>query len=229
MSWTDPLYVLFLSTGFLVGFGHCIGMCGPIVVSFSLALKGERVTAPHLFYHAGRVTTYSLLGGIMGLTGSFAGVAASIANIQKGVMIFTGLLIMAMGLAMIGWIPLGKSFGTGAPQGAIPKGFKKLTASGSPLRTIPLGLLLGLLPCGPVYTALIAAARAGMDAKTATEGVLKGTGLMFAFGLGTVPALFLVGRISGFGWIKSRTLVYKTGAVLMIGVGAYFVVKGMGY
>ncbi|MFW5637482.1 MAG: sulfite exporter TauE/SafE family protein, partial [Thermodesulfobacteriota bacterium] len=34
-----PLSFFFLSTGFAVGFGHCIGMCGPIVVSLSLSLE----------------------------------------------------------------------------------------------------------------------------------------------------------------------------------------------
>ena len=40
MSSTDTLYLIFLVTGFTVGFGHCVGMCGPIVVSLSLNEKG---------------------------------------------------------------------------------------------------------------------------------------------------------------------------------------------
>jgi sulfite exporter TauE/SafE len=147
MSFTDSLYLVFLVTGFTVGFGHCIGMCGPIVVSVSLSLKERSIIAPHVLYNGGRITTYGVLGGIMGLTGSFAGVTSRIAGMQKGVMIFTGILIIAMGLAMTGWMPLGKIFGNGYnPQGVISKGFQKLTASKSALRYYPLGLLLGLLP-----------------------------------------------------------------------------------
>jgi sulfite exporter TauE/SafE len=230
MSSTDPLYLVFLFTGFAVGFGHCIGMCGPIVVSLSLALKNRGMMPPHLFYNAGRITTYGLLGGIMGLTGSFVGVTAPIAGIQKGVMIFAGILIMAMGLAMSGWIPMGILFGKGAAAGGmVRKGFRRLTASKSGLRYYPLGLLLGLLPCGPVYTALIAAARAGMEAKSATEGLLRGTALMLAFGLGTVPALLLVAKLSRMNWLKSRAVIYKISAFLMMGVGVYFVIKGIRY
>jgi sulfite exporter TauE/SafE len=230
MSFTDSLYLVFLVTGFTVGFGHCIGMCGPIVVSLSLSLKERSIIAPHVLYNGGRITTYGVLGGIMGLTGSFAGVASRIAGIQKGVLIFAGILIIVMGLAMTGWIPLGKIFGDDYnPQGVISRGFKKFTVSKSALRYYPLGLLLGLLPCGPVYTALIASARTGMEAKSALEGIIKGACLMLAFGLGTVPALFLVARLAGLGWLKSRDVIYRMSSVLMVGVGVYFVIKGIRY
>ncbi len=230
MSSTDPLLVVFLATGFTVGFGHCIGMCGPIVVSMSLSLGEKGIILHHLLYSVGRVTTYTVLGGLVGLTGSFAGVTAPMEGLQKGVLIFAGLLIIAMGLAMTGWISLGKIFGDGhSPGGILSKGFQRLTSSGSPLRYYPLGLLLGLLPCGPVYTAMIAAARAGMEAESAWTGAVRGACLMLAFGLGTVPALFLVAKLSDFRWLRFKTLIYRWGAFLMMGVGVYFVIKGIRY
>ena len=54
-------------------------------------------------------------------------------------------------------------------------------------------------------------------------------GLMAAFGFGTVPALFLVAKLADMGWLKSRAIIYKVGAVLMILVGVLFVVKGIRY
>jgi len=139
-------------------------MCGPIIVSLSLNLKGRGVLLPHILYHGGRITTYALLGGLMGLTGSFTGVASGVAGLQKGVMIFAGIVIILMGLSMTGWIPPGKIFGGRySPDNFISRGFQKLAGSKSARLYYPFGLLLGLLPCGPVYTALIAAARAGME------------------------------------------------------------------
>lgn len=230
MSSIDSIYWILLSTGFLVGFGHCIGMCGPIVVSLSLNLKGQRTWVPHLFYNAGRVVTYSVLGGIMGLSGSFTIVVSNISAIQKGVMIFAGLIIILMGLAMSGFIPLGRIFGDYYnPQGLITRGFQKLTASESMISYFPLGLLLGLLPCGPVYTALIASARNGMEAGSPIEAFGVGMGIMLAFGLGTIPALLLVGRLSNLKWLKSREIIYKFGSILMIIVGVYFVIQGIRY
>ena len=227
---TETLYLLYLSTGFTIGFGHCIGMCGPIVVSFSLNLKEKSIYFPQLLYHFGRITTYIILGGVVAAAGSLTMITANIEAIQKAVMIFTGALIMIFGLAMAGWVPLGNVFKDHPGQsGFISKGFGQLLKQKSTLVYLPLGLLLGLLPCGPVYTALLGAARTGMEAGSTHQGVLTGMGLMAAFGLGTVPALFLVARLADLGWLKSRAIVYKVGAVMMMIVGLIFVIKAIRY
>ena len=111
----------------------------------------------------------------------------------------------------------------------LSRGLKRLSAARSPFAYYPLGLLLGLLPCGPVYTALIAAAAAGTESTHALQGALHGAGLMLLFGIGTVPALLIVGNLAGLGWLKSRRIIYQIGAVLMIVVGIYFVIKGIRY
>lgn len=227
---TKTIFLLYLSTGFTIGFGHCIGMCGPIVVSFTLNLKEKSILVPQLLYHLGRIITYAILGGAVAAAGSLTMVAANIESIQKGVMIFSGALIMLMGLAMAGWIPFGKIFGDHSdPGGIISKGFAKLLKVKSTVVYLPLGLLLGLLPCGPVYTALLGAARTGMEGNTVYHGLLTGMGLMAAFGIGTVPALFLVAKLADLRWLKSRAIIYRLGAVLMIIVGGLFVVKGIRY
>ena len=230
MSSTETIYFLLFTTGFTVGFGHCLGMCGPIVASLSLGLKERGVLVPNLLYNVGRVTTYGLLGGIMGLTGSFTRVTASIASLQKGVMIFAGILIILMGLAMSGWIPLGKIFEDYYnPEGILARGFHKLSEARSPAAYYPLGLLLGLLPCGPVYTALVATARAGMETRNSLEGFILGLGLMMAFGLGTVPSMLLVAKLADLGWLKRREVIYKASSILMVVLGIYFVIKGIRY
>ena len=226
----DALYYVFLITGFTVGFGHCIGMCGPIVISFSLNLKERKMFFPHLFYNTGRITTYAVMGGTMGITGSFTVVASRIAIFQKGVLIFSGLLIIFMGILMSRWMTLGTIFNADSNlSGFISKGYRKLSEVGSVMTYFPLGMLLGLLPCGPVYTALIAAARIGMETKTSLQGFLKGMGLLVPFGIGTFPALMMVAKLADLGWLKSRAVIYKAGAVIMIVLGVYFVVKGIRY
>ena len=230
MSFIDPLYPIFLTTGFTVGFGHCIGMCGPIVVSLSLNLKSKYLFLPHLLYNAGRIITYTVLGGVMGATGSFTRVAAHIEEIQKGAMIFAGIMITVMGLAMSGWIPLKHVFSDFYnPNGLVSKGFRRLSQLKSTATYFPIGLLLGLLPCGPVYTALLAAAGAGIKTADTIEGIMKGMAVMMFFGIGTVPALFMVAKMADMGWLKKREIIYRIGAVLMIAVGIYFVVKGIRY
>lgn len=230
MSFIDPLYFIFLTTGFTVGFGHCIGMCGPIVVSLSLNLKGKNLFLPHLLYNTGRVITYTVLGGVMGATGSFTLVAAHIAGIQKGAMIFAGIIIIVMALAMSGWLPLERLFGDYYnPDGIISRGFRKLSKVKSRATYFPIGLLLGLLPCGPVYTALLAAAGAGMNTAGTLEGIVKGMAVMMSFGIGTIPALFVVAKLVDMGWLKKRQIIYRMGTILMIVVGLYFIVQGIWY
>lgn len=230
MSSTTPLFIILITTGFAVGFGHCIGMCGPIVVSLSLNLKGEKILLSQLFYNGGRITTYIILGGLMGLTGSFTAFVSHISAFQKGALILAGMIIIFMALSMSGWIPFRRIFDNFYnPEGIVSKGFKRLSGNKSPSAYYPVGLLLGLLPCGPVYAALIAAAGAGMEAAQPIHGILIGAGLMLGFGMGTVPALLIVGKLAGLSWLKSRKIIYEIAALLMIVVGIYFVIKGIRY
>jgi sulfite exporter TauE/SafE len=227
---TETLFFLYLSTGFTVGFGHCIGMCGPIVISMSLNLKDESIIVPQFLYNLGRITTYAVLGGAMGATGTFVMVAANIEAIQKGVMIFAGIFIVIMGAAMGGWLSFATAFGNSTSLGGfISRGFRKLLNVKSTIVYLPSGLLLGLLPCGPVYTALLGAARTGMEAKSTYMGTLAGMGLMVAFGVGTVPALFLVAKLADMDWLKSREMIYKAGSIIMIIVGILFIIKAVRY
>jgi len=185
MSFTDPAGIGLFVVGFTVGFGHCIGMCGPIMVSISLNRKGHKVMASHLFYHAGRVITYALLGAALGLTGSFTGLTANIAGLQRGVMIATGIIIMIMGAAMTDSLPCPRIFAAKlAPSAFMSRIFQRLPHTTSPAAHFPIGLMLGLLPCGPVYTALIAAARAGMASAGGLHGAIAGAGIMVSFGMG---------------------------------------------
>jgi sulfite exporter TauE/SafE len=226
----DSLFATYLLTGIAIGFGHCIGMCGPLVISLTLNWGARNATLPHLIYHCGRILTYTVLGAVMGATGSFTIIAAHIRSFQIGAMLFTGLLVTIMGLAMGDWIPQIRFLNPqGTPFGSIARIFKTLSKSPSAGSYFPIGLMLGLLPCGPVYTALLGAARAGMAAANICQGVFTGMALMAAFGLGTIPALFILGKVANTGWMKFRNCFYKIGAVLMVILGIYFIGAAIRY
>jgi uncharacterized protein len=226
----DSLFAAYLLTGIAVGFGHCIGMCGPLVISFSLSLGQRDATVPHLIYHCGRILTYTVLGAAMGATGSFTIIAVHVGYLQTGAMLFAGGLVIVMGLAMGEWVPQIRVLN---PQstcfGPLGRLFGKLSRSTSAASYLPLGLMLGLLPCGPVYTALLGAARAGMTAPHVLQGMCTGMVLMAAFGIGTVPALFIVGKAANSGWMKFRTRFNKAGAVFMIAMGIYYIWEAFRY
>lgn len=214
--------------GLSVGFGHCIGMCGPIIVAISLNLKGRTSIGPHLLYHFGRLATYGILGAIMGITGSFTGLMGRMAGIQQSLLFLTGLMIMIMGIRLAGWIPAMKTFGEEkGPSRIFSNSIQKYLNSNSPYRFLFLGAILGLLPCGPVYTALLSASRFGMEAPTQLRGGFIGTGLMLAFGFGTVPAMLIVALLSKTIDITKRKIIYQFGAVITILLGAILAYRGI--
>jgi sulfite exporter TauE/SafE len=227
---TSSFLLFYFTTGLTVGFGHCLGMCGPIVIALNLNQQGKRGLLAQSLYHYGRITTYAIIGGFMGATGSFTMVASRIESIQKIAMIASGLLIVAMGLGTMGMVTWGHAITERFNFGQmISKGFRTLSGIRSPMAYYPLGLLFGLLPCGPVYTALLGAARVGMEVTNIFQGVVSGIGLMVAFGLGTIPALLLVTKIADWGIAKYRQAIYKVGSLLMIALGIYFVVNAINY
>jgi len=227
---TEPLLVFFFTTGLAIGIGHCIGMCGPIVVALSLSMKGRSAFVPHLLYNLGRIITYGVLGGVMGIVGSFTIVASHIEGLQKAVMIGTGVLIALMGLVLTGWVPFLRRFRVCCETPTVPsKIYRRIFASRSAWVYLPLGLLLGLLPCGPVYTALLAVARSTMEVEGAGPGFVLGMILMLTFGVGTAPALLIVGNLASTNWVSSKAIVERIGSILMIALGIYFTIKGIRY
>jgi sulfite exporter TauE/SafE len=225
---TESVFALLFGSGLLGGAGHCIGMCGPLVGGYALALPDRRATLPHLFYNLGRVTTYSAAGGVVGLTGSFVRVADALGPYQSALMFAVGILVALMGLSVGGWLPGGARLeGAGGIPGAVSGVLRRAAEAGGAGAAFPLGLATGLLPCGLVYTALLSAARAGMEGATPADGFLRGFLAMASFGAGTVPALFLFGKAVGTARTSLRGRLAKLSAGLLVATGAVFAVRAL--
>lgn len=223
----SPLLILFAS-GLLGGFGHCLGMCGPVIAAISLSAQNRPATGHHLLYHLGRITTYSLLGGAVGLTGSLVRIAVPIEPVQRGILVGTGILIAVMGLWLSGLFGRTALTGEGGELPApLSRALRLVSGASGPGASFPLGLLLGLLPCGLVYTALLTAAREGMESADPAVAFLRGFGAMALFGLGTAPSLLLLGKVVGILGAKARSALYRAAALLMAAAGILFAVKGV--
>ena len=214
-------YVLAFTTGLLGGFGHCIGMCGPLVASYTLyagqAAKAHPVYIPHLLYNAGRITSYAAIGSFMGLSGAFLNIAGRLAGLQNIVAIVAGILMVLMGLGMSGVMKGIRSFER--HNSIILKAGKVVLESGSPLRYYPLGLLLGFLPCGLSASVFLGAAGTG--------GLLQGMFFAFCFGMGTLPALFSFGMVMTHISHTIRGWIYRVGGIFVMGTGIYFLMRGI--
>ena len=177
----------------ILGTGHCIGMCGPLVVAFPGRSGGF---ASHLYYHLGRIFTYVVIGSIMGGIGvGLAEIAAAtggnfplwVTRIQLGVSIVAALFLLIFGLARLGVIREPGWMALATPD-KIP-GYRKLLQSAFSKKRhaemLLLGMMMGLLPCGLSFAAFTRALPSGSP--------INGAAMVFAFALGTVPGLLLLG------------------------------------
>ncbi len=215
--------LLAFTTGLLGGFGHCAGMCGPIVASVGLVasprLGQRRALLGQVLYNAGRITTYASLGAVMGLTGSFVNVAGRLAGVQRAVEVAVGLLMLLLGLGAAGALrPLARLERWASAR--VLQSTGAVLSGGGAGRFYALGLLLGLLPCGLSWTVLLGAA--------GTSSLPDGLLLALAFGLGTVPALLVVGGASTVLSARLRATLYRLGGLSVAILGALFVARGLG-
>lgn len=210
------------ATGLVGSFGHCVGMCGPLVGSLALAAAPQgarRSLAGQLAYHAGRLTTYATVGAVMGLTGSFVNVAGRLAGVQQAVSVAAGVLMVLLGVGTAGVsAPLRRL--EARASGKVVALVRGVLGGGGAGRLYPTGLALGLLPCGLSWTVFLGAAGTG----SLPEGLL----LALAFGLGTVPALLLVAAAGVAVGQRARGVLARAGGVLVAALGVAFLLRGAG-
>ncbi len=223
----DSIYLLMLGTGFFGGFGHCIGMCGPLITTCTLTIQTsplERLK-PYLIYHSGRLMSYSLIGGFMGLTGSFVATVKVFSHIQTIAMAVAGILMILTGLSIVK-LTSSPVYSFAFFKGLV-KVMKGISESGGLGGLFPLGLINGIIPCGLSYTAFIAGAGIGASEANPVTGFLKGMTLLLTFGLGTVPSLFLLSQLVSKGAAIIRKRFYSIAGIFMIIAGAVFIYRAL--
>ncbi|USH04006.1 sulfite exporter TauE/SafE family protein [Grimontia kaedaensis] len=172
----------------LLGAGHCLGMCGGVAAAVSMGTPQNRRKFPFLlFYNGGRLFSYGLIGAMAG--GLVSGVLSVTQLTQDLLWLRLVAAVMMILLALyIGRFWNGLAYVERVGQQLwkrISPLSSKLLPLKSPLAALPFGMLWGWLPCGLVYSALSWAAVAG--------NAFHGSLIMVAFGLGTLPAMLLVG------------------------------------
>ncbi len=218
-------FLAMLLAGLAGGFGHCISMCGPMLAAVTVG-ETRQGLLHHLLYNLGRVTTYTILGGIVGFSGSFLVLTASIELYQRAIMIIAGISIILMGLSTAEWLPVPQKNSCNPGSSLMQKILVLFKAPRSIGSYYPMGIVLGFLPCGLTYTALLSAARSGMEAKDPFPGMMQGALMMMLFGIGTVPAMLLVGKVVTTLSNSMRKRFYRVASIIMIVTGVWFVVKG---
>lgn len=166
----------------LISAGHCMGMCGGVTMALGLHSRGTGVL---LAYNLGRVTTYGLLGLLVG-----AGLAWLPVGFMPVLRLIAALLLIMVALYYLNlgaWITRVERLGLPLWRRLQPLARRWLPVQ-SPSKAYRVGMVWGLLPCGLVYTALGYAA-------TQADAV-RSLLMMLAFGLGTLPAMLATGVFS---------------------------------
>lgn len=207
-----------LWTAFLLGFlgsFHCVGMCGPI----ALAVSGSGSNSffyNKILYNLGRSITYAVLGLIIGSIGF----SLSLAGVQQGFSIAMGVLILIMALS---YRKADQFLTIPALSGIViwvKRQLNRFLKAGGPLAFFGTGLANGLLPCGMVYMALVAA--------LAFQSPLLGATYMFFFGIGTIPLLLMLMYSGSLISLGARQKFQKVIPYLGVLIGMIFIFRGLG-
>ncbi|WP_299548391.1 sulfite exporter TauE/SafE family protein [uncultured Helicobacter sp.] len=209
----------------LGGFGHCIGMCGGIVLAYSGKLTDNAITqksqliAYHTLYSLGRITTYVILGAIVGALGSMFSVNGTLRGF---LFVFAGAAMILAGLSLFGKTTFLTHLEHSIQNSKwYQSKFQQALSLKTPLSLYMLGLLNGLLPCGFVYAFLFSAA--------GFASIPKAMLIMLVFGLGTLPSLFLFGLLANTAFYKPnfRKILMNLAAIAIIVFGGLMVQKGI--
>ncbi len=179
---------------------HCVAMCGGICLTQTI---GNTLKSSAL-YNIGRVISYTVVGFVVGALGS----VISLDGAFKGtVQMIAGIFMVIMGVNMLGIFPW----------------LRKLTLHIPMLKTnrkspLIVGLLNGLMPCGPLQAMQVYALSTGSP--------VKGALAMFLFSLGTVPLMFGLGALSSIMTKQFTQKIMAVGAVFVTVLGLVMFSQG---
>jgi sulfite exporter TauE/SafE len=196
---------------------HCVGMCGPLLISFpSTSKNNTRQWIDSMIYHAGRIATYMTGGLIVGMIGK----KIDLFSTQQSLSVWLGLIIILYVIIpkrltqrIAQWSRTDHFFSLVRKQMLALFNRQTLTAR------FMFGLLNGLLPCGMVYLALASALTMGDMADSVT--------FMAGFGLGTLPTLLTVSMAGKVLHMQVRRKMQQAIPVFLMSMGLLLVLRGM--
>lgn len=205
----DMGYVAIFVVGLLTSV-HCVAMCGGINISQSISKSGKKSVMPSLSYNVGRVISYTVVGFIVGGIGS----VFKMSNFMQGVvMLFAATFMIIMGLNLLNVIPSLRNVSL-----ILPKSLRNINRTNK--GPFIVGLLNGLMPCGPLQAMQLYALSTGSP----LEGALS----MFLFSVGTLPLMFLVGALSSVLTSKYTKYFLKISGIIVIVLGIGMFNSGLG-
>ncbi len=199
--------------GLVASVSSCMAVTGGLLVAASAAysdrtpgLSGVQRLAPHLYFNAGRIVSYTLLGGVVGALGA----VLTLSERANGALTIAASAIMiVLGLQMLGLLP---RFGYVVLPKSLAHRVHDLASQKVAGGAFTLGALTFFLPCG--FTQALQLYVLGKG------GFVAGALTMLVFALGTLPALLSLSALSSFakGAFQKHFLRLAGAAVVVLGV-----------
>jgi len=220
------LFLPMLGVG-LVTSVHCVAMCGSLVLTYAVKDDSHgpwfKRMLPHVAYQSAKIVSYVAVGLALGLVGSLF----DLGGLRGAITIFAGVFMVLLGLQMTGKAPWLRALTLRPPRAlvdALGKTRRKAMAEAREGRTslttpVTFGLLTGLMPCGPLQSAQLAAAGAG----TALGGAVS----MLGFGLGTMPLMLAFGAVSGLLTARFKDRMMTVAALVIMVLGLIMLNRGL--
>lgn len=177
------------------------------LIHFSFAQRA--LLRPAFLYNGGRVISYTIVGSIVGALGS----VVSFSGFMRGIVqLIAGLFMLVMGLNMLGIFPKLRKFTPRLPHPLAARVEVLRQKGNSPLY---VGLLNGLMPCGPLQAMQLYALSTGSPARGAIS--------LFLFALGTFPLTAFFGVVSSFltGRFTKRLTTAAACAIAVMGLAMF--------
>ena len=214
-----PMSTELLGSAFVMGLAgslHCIGMCGPLVLSLPVSYNNNlsRISGG-LIYNSGRILSYTSMGLIFGSLGNLI----ITPKWQSSLSIALGILILLYLLFPKRYFYFSTTTSLGKPFILLRQQLGKLFQSKKLGSLLFIGVLNGFLPCGLIYLAL--------TSSIISASPLNGGLFMFFFGLGTFPMMFATVLMGNYLNQSLRQKIHKVVPTLLFFMAVLLILRGM--
>lgn len=204
-------------TSFIIGLvasvSSCLAVVGGLVLSLSATVSQDKISdvKPMMLLHGGRLISFAILGGVLGIIGSAIGISFTLTAFLG---ILASVVMILLGLNLVGVFQKNRI--------TLPPGvfnfFRRVEHK--TIAPFLVGVGTFFLPCGFTQAMQIAALSSG--------SFFSGLMIMTAFALGTLPMLALLSFGSAsFAQSKHAALFFKSAGVVVIGLGVFALLAGL--
>jgi sulfite exporter TauE/SafE/copper chaperone CopZ len=214
-----------LLVGLTAGVSTCMALVGGLVLGVASKYAQNKPYAstqekfiPHIFFNAGRIASFFLLGGIIGVIGSYLQLSSSVMGL---LVVAVGAMMIVLGLQLTNLFPWLNSISFAMPKG-IARFFgitEKANSEYSHTNSALLGALTFFVPCGFTQSIQLYAMTTG--------SFMSGAITMAVFAIGTAPGLLGLGGLTSFIQGKSSGLIYKIIGIVVIALALFNISNGL--